>query len=657
MHYRREIDGLRALAVVPVILFHAGFDGLKGGFVGVDVFFVISGYLITTIITRDLDAGRFSIIDFYERRARRILPALFLVLLVTAAAAWLLMLPSDLAGFAKSLVSVVIFSSNILFWQESGYFDTSAELKPLLHTWSLAVEEQFYVLFPLFLMLGGRLGKRLTFGLLVFFLIASFAFAQWATNAKPVAAFYLLPSRGWELLIGAAAAIYINWSRRPTHPQWIDGALSWLGMMLLVFANFNYSKITPFPGLYAAVPTVGAALVIVFASPRNMVGRLLGQSIFVGIGLVSYSAYLWHQPLFALARYRTATEHGSSLLLWLSLASFALAYLTWRYVEAPFRDRHRVSRPKIFLGSLVGGLFFLVIGVAAIATRGFLDHYSSYRLSDKQASLLKYSNYESTEDFVRSTRYGSCFFGTQLDSFDYFDRVNCLRLSSQQPNYLLIGDSHAAHWAGAIRNIFPNVNLLQATASGCRPLFRYDGAKRCTDMVRYIYEEFVPRHRIDGIILSGRWGADEVMALRETVDRLRPLVGEVIVFGPTAEYRKSLPHILINDPALGELWSSYASNFRVKDRGQVVRQIEAALVGSGATYIDIQAEVCDANRCRVLADEMQPMVWDYGHFTAPGAEFIIRKLKNEGQLRLGVDRIDSQVSPVELAPSAVQSLR
>ena len=206
MDYRREIDGLRAIAVLPVILFHAGFETFSGGFVGVDVFFVISGYLITTIIIAELEQGKFSIINFYERRARRILPALFLVMLVCIPLAWFWLLPRDMQDFSQSLVAVTVFASNILFWRESGYFDTAAELKPLLHTWSLAVEEQYYVIFPLFLMSFWRLGKRWIMILLVAVFVVSLALAQWASLAKPSAAFFLLPARGWELLVGAFAA-------------------------------------------------------------------------------------------------------------------------------------------------------------------------------------------------------------------------------------------------------------------------------------------------------------------------------------------------------------------------------------------------------------------------------------------------------------------
>jgi len=301
MDYRREIDGLRALAVLPVILFHAGFETFSGGFVGVDVFFVISGYLITTIILAELEQGNFSIVNFYERRARRILPALFSVMLVCIPFAWFWLLPSNMKDFSQSLVAVSVFASNILFWRESGYFDTAAELKPLLHTWSLSVEEQYYVLFPLFLMIFWKLGKRWILVTLGLVFVASLAVAQWAAYAKPAAAFYLLPPRGWELLIGAFAAFYLSQANRKDFGKGLSEFGGWLGVALILYAVFAYSKATPFPGFYALVPTLGTVLIILFATKQTAVGKLLGNKAFVGVGLISYSAYLWHQPLFAFA--------------------------------------------------------------------------------------------------------------------------------------------------------------------------------------------------------------------------------------------------------------------------------------------------------------------------------------------------------------------
>lgn len=370
MHYRREIDGLRALAVVPVILFHAGFSAFSGGFVGVDVFFVISGYLITTIILAELEHGGFSIVGFYERRARRILPALFVVMIACIPFAWLWLVPREMKDFAESLLAASLFLSNHLFLSEKGYFDTAAELKPLLHTWSLAVEEQYYLLFPLFLMALWRLGRRWVLLALSLVFVASLALAQWASHAQPLAAFFLLPTRAWELMIGAFAALYLS---RVDHagggrgPGEIGG---WLGIALIVYAVLAYSEATPIPGFYALVPTLGAVLIILFATQQTTAGRFLGHKVFVGLGLISYSAYLWHQPLFAFARHSKLVESGLAYLA-LSVLAIVLGYLSWRFVETPFRQKQKITRRQVFVFSAAGLLFFSVIGAIGHARNGF----------------------------------------------------------------------------------------------------------------------------------------------------------------------------------------------------------------------------------------------------------------------------------------------
>jgi peptidoglycan/LPS O-acetylase OafA/YrhL len=254
MQYRREIDGLRALAVLPVLLFHAGFQSFSGGYIGVDIFFVISGYLITSIILAELQTGTFSIVKFYERRARRILPALFLVMLVSLPFAWLWITPTGLFDFSKSLVAVSLFLSNILFWKEAGYFATANELKPLLHTWSLAVEEQYYVLFPLFLMLAWRLGRHWIVAILFIAALVSLAASEWALTRYTSASFYLLPTRGWELLIGALTAFYLLPREIDSNKSlnlFLHQAASLVGLALITYCVFAFDKFTPFPGVNA----------------------------------------------------------------------------------------------------------------------------------------------------------------------------------------------------------------------------------------------------------------------------------------------------------------------------------------------------------------------------------------------------------------------
>ena len=372
MQYRAEIDGLRALAVLPVILFHAGFEWFSGGFVGVDVFFVISGYLITTIIISEMAEGKFSIVNFYERRARRILPALFFVMAACLPFAWLWLSPNDLKDFGQSLVTVSLFSSNFLFWWESGYFDTAAELKPLLHTWSLAIEEQFYILFPIFLILTWRLGLKWILIFLSTVFLISLGVAQWGAYNTPNAAFFLLPARAWELLVGVFAAFYLKYN---THlkSHSLNQALSLLGFGMIVYSIISFDKATPFPSLYALIPTIGTGLLILCAVPKTFVHKLLSLKFIVGIGLISYSSYLWHQPLLVFARHRLLGEISELILIALCLTSVVMAWFSWKFVEAPFRNKRAFKRNKIFLFSLVSIVVFSLFGLSTHLKKGYVD--------------------------------------------------------------------------------------------------------------------------------------------------------------------------------------------------------------------------------------------------------------------------------------------
>lgn len=374
MNYRKEIDGLRALAVIPVILFHGGLEWFSGGYVGVDIFFVISGYLITSIILREKESGTFSIASFYERRARRILPALFFIIFVCIPFAWLWLLPHELKDFGKSIVAVTLFASNILFWRESDYFAADAELIPLLHTWSLAVEEQFYVIFPLIIIFFWAFGRRWLIGILSLIALFSLGLTEWGWRHFPEANFYLISTRAWELMIGALLAFYLSRNKQPEGTISHMGSL--LGMALIVLTIILLDKTLPFPSLYALAPTVGTALIILFASSGTLVHKLLSQKIFVGIGLISYSAYLWHQPIFVFARVNGMNEPNIGMVLLLSILAILLAYFSWRFVELPFRDRSRFTRKQIFSASFIASLLFIGIGTSLIITDGAMFRFS-----------------------------------------------------------------------------------------------------------------------------------------------------------------------------------------------------------------------------------------------------------------------------------------
>lgn len=385
MNYRPEIDGLRAIAVLPVILFHAGAPAFSGGYVGVDIFFVISGFLITSIVLRDLDERKFSLRQFYERRARRILPALYLVMAVCLICAWLFLPPTKMKDFMQSIVATTIFMSNILFYSESGYFDSLVDQKPLLHTWSLSVEEQFYVIFPLLLVLLWRRNRNVT--LVVLFLLGSVSLAL-SEVTQPVDSalnFYLLHTRIWELLVGAISAGVVY--QKPVKK---NDLLACIGLFALGISIFIFDEQTPFPSLYTLLPVIATALILVFAQTGSWVARVLAIKSLVFLGLISYSAYLWHQPLFAFARVVYGTEPVLWIMLSLAFISLGLAWSTYRFVERPFRDPSVVSTTRVVRVAALMSIAFIVIGALGIRLNGFEQKISlpTDQMMDRQIMVL-----------------------------------------------------------------------------------------------------------------------------------------------------------------------------------------------------------------------------------------------------------------------------
>ena len=454
MKYRAEIDGLRALAVLPVILFHAGFEWFSGGFVGVDVFFVISGYLITTIIISEMAEGKFSIINFYERRARRILPALFFVMAICIPFAWMWLTPLHLKDFGQSLVAVSTFSSNILFWQESGYFDTAAELKPLLHTWSLAVEEQYYILFPVFLMLTWRLGIKWILFILLIVFFTSLGIAQWGAFYSPSATFFLLPTRGWELLIGVFVAFYLKYNIH-LNSHILNQVLSLFGFGMIVYSIIAFDKETPFPSLYTLIPTIGTGLLILCAVPKTLIHKLLSLKFIVGIGLVSFSAYLWHQPLLVFARHRLLGDVSEFILFALCVVSLLMAWFSWKFVEAPFRNKDIFKRKSIFYSSALMSMIFCALGLFLHVHT--VTQPSKVVLSDKEISIpIKYNG------IVEQGR--NCSFPNLLDGDKYCEIFG----SGILGEVVIIGDSHARVLSESFYSSVDSFySLIDLTASGC----------------------------------------------------------------------------------------------------------------------------------------------------------------------------------------------
>jgi peptidoglycan/LPS O-acetylase OafA/YrhL len=372
--YRTDIEGLRALAVTTVILCHAHLSN-PGGFIGVDVFFVISGYLITKIIEADIQHARFTLTAFYQRRIRRIFPALFVMFAISSAFAYMLLLPEELVNFGKSLMASAAFVSNIFFRSQINYFDVASEQKPLLHVWSLAVEEQFYIFWPLILVALNKMfgGQRKILLCAILFCI-SLLYSEYLVRHTPSAAFYLLPSRAWELALGAILAMSVKFWRLHRAPRHAADLASLAGIALIGFAIFAYDAITPFPGLAALVPCVGAALVIgAGESAITLGGRFLSLPPIVFIGRISYSLYLWHWPILVFAQLYLARVLRFDEKCWALSLMVLMAYLSWRFVEEPFRNlRLAAGNAREWVGGgITAGFTVVCAGALIVANEGF----------------------------------------------------------------------------------------------------------------------------------------------------------------------------------------------------------------------------------------------------------------------------------------------
>lgn len=508
--YRPEVDGLRAVAVLPVLFYHAGFDAFSGGFVGVDVFFVISGYLITQIILQGIKDGSFSVKRFYERRFRRILPALFLVLLVTVPAALIWLQPSALDDYFEALIAIVFFASNVLFWQQSDYFAENAEENPVLHTWSLSVEEQFYVAFPILLVILWKMGWQRTFIFLGLGMAVSFGMTEWGWRNSSVANFFLLPTRAWELLMGATISVWASAHVEPFSGnfRWSSVA-SWTGLACIFIAIFAFDESTPFPSYFALLPTVGTALILMYASPSNRMGRLLAYRPLVATGLISYSLYLWHQPVFAFARLRSLEALTVLDYLMLTVLSFGLAYCSWRFVEMPFRDRSRTSTRTLAWSLLGAGSLLLLVGVSGKV--GFIGP-SDERIEASEIADIAWRQRH------KAVKSGVCHFNTLGPSHvisEFLQRWDCWGDPSiDSHRMLVVGDSHAADKALSLwQNDMP-VGLMSGADCSLDPTRMTADCQRLFDLV----VEQSAANDVRWILLANRFVNAELT--NESLDRV-----------------------------------------------------------------------------------------------------------------------------------------
>jgi peptidoglycan/LPS O-acetylase OafA/YrhL len=616
LRHRDDIDGLRAVAILPITLFHAGVAALAGGFVGVDIFFVISGYLITSIVLRDMAADRFTLAGFYRRRVVRIFPALFAMLILVLAWSAVMLLPAEFERLAESAMAATGFASNLYFWRTSDYFNPAAELMPLLHTWSLGVEEQFYIFYPLFLLLLTRVWARGVRPLLPILTLASLLLGGLVALRSPIGAFYLLPCRAWELLLGAslAAGMFPAVASRADRQ-----ALALIGLLLVVAAVFVVRPGPYFPVPLALLPCVGTALLIGYGED-TAVGRALSWAPLRWIGRISYSVYLWHWPIIALYRIETGVALDGLETALLVLASIAAGALSYYAVERPFMRRFREAGSS---GRIVaGGLAAVATGIAAM----FLLSATApaWRQIDPEvARIAAYDDYLERAEYRYQFRRGPCFRG-EAERGIPFVPAECLALDPARPNVVILGDSYAAQYWRAFALRYPERNVMQANASGCRPLLGGGGEARCREVVDHVLGPLLSTGRVATVVLAARWLDDELEALPATIRRIQQAGARVVVIGPTVEYEGEFPSILAR--SLAKRDPSYVGRWRVHDREAQDARIAALVAPTGAAYVSPLRLLCPQGRCLLRTADGGPMQFDYGHLTLAGSRYVVDRM-------------------------------
>ncbi|MEA3389551.1 acyltransferase family protein [Sphingobium sp. CCH11-B1] len=608
--YRRDIDGLRAFAILPVLLFHAHVPGFSGGYVGVDIFFVISGFLITGIIAREVDEGRFSLLRFYERRFRRIIPALsVMILAVLAVAAWLY-LPGDLEGVPKSALAATLFASNLWFFTDTGYFAGGADVKPLLHTWSLAVEEQYYIGFPILLILIARYAPRRRGAIMAAAMLASFALAAAMQRDTSGFTFYLLPARAWELLAGALLALGIV---PPVSRRWMREALGLAGLLAIGATVLLYDKNSPFPGLGALPPVLGAAALL-HCTPGTGTGRLLSLPPLVATGLLSYSLYLWHWPLIVFTEYATDLPLSGSGRWIVIAASFASAYLSWRFVERPFRDSRKITGKAIFMITGLSVACLSSLSLALMTAGGWPTRFSPAVLAQVAGR----------DDFSPARK--QCH-----DSF-MRDAAPCALGADVPPDALLWGDSHGVELAYALslRARDQGHALIERTTSSCPPVLDYEAMDaRCAQANRAAFAAIQANPAIRTVYLSAFWANGDfdapafVAKLDRTVRRLRAAGRRVTIIGPVPPQPFDVPRRLAHLAQRGQLSEAKGvSRAFVDARTTHLRALFDRLRREGVGIIDPVAALCDRQNC-VIQRDGKPLYFDSHHLSVSGAKRVI----------------------------------
>jgi peptidoglycan/LPS O-acetylase OafA/YrhL len=631
MKHRSDIDGLRAVAVIAVVLFHTRLVRVPGGFVGADIFFVISGYLITTLLLEDIRKERFSIANFYERRVRRILPALFAVLLFSSVAAYAILLPRDAKDYGRSLAATVFFSSNRVFAGQAGYFDAPGEMKPLLHTWSLAVEGQFYIVYPLFLFVVTRYFRKryaIAIGLV---LILSFAISVRRLGIDPPAAFYFIGARAWELMLGGLLATAVIPELRHGKSANILGLF---GLGLIGYSVFALSSATPFPGPNALYPCVGAALIIYSGiAQETLVSRVLSVRPVVFVGLISYSLYLWHWVILVFSRYYLVRSLNRAEAAAVMASAFVLASLSWQFIETPFRRREAFrSQAWLFSGAAAATLLMGTFGAVANVRNGMPNRFrgDARTLMDGAVDVWK-RRYECQRSI--------CPVGS----------------ADARESFILWGDSHAGALAPALERVAlaHNASGFIAFHPACAPLLRlkrYDRSFEDCGGFNDSVLEYIKTHPVRTVFLHARWAIysegqrykqepggpallarslkwqDDNAAFNQLV---HSTLAELKALGPNVVIVASAPEVGVDVPT--ELARAYRSRmpleiapllaeFMERQR-RAFEVLRSAAAEFSAQIVYPHEMLCETSRCLVVKDQ-RPFYSDEHHLSVHGAMYL-----------------------------------
>jgi peptidoglycan/LPS O-acetylase OafA/YrhL len=636
--YRKEIDGLRALAILPVVFFHAGISGFSGGYVGVDIFYVISGYLITTIIYREIHHGEFKFRAFWTRRARRILPAsIFLVLVCIPVFAFIF--PSNLfENFIQSVVANQFFGSNILFWKEGGYFSTAQELKPLLHTWSLSIEEQFYILFPILLLMVYKHMKTHIILIVAFLITLSFLLSIYASKYHSYAAFYLIPTRAWELGVGGLIALM----GEKHFPKIRSSTLTqWLGITMILSAIFLFDQKTPFPSFYAALPVFGTALLILSKKPESIITRVLCSAPFLWIGLISYSVYLWHWPIMVIKKW--VFPHSDSFMLSVIaiLLSIGLGYASYIFVEKPTRNRLTLSDRQLIKGVLATSAITLIISLTLykLGNSAFVDPTESILAVYKRAIEPEQSRGKCTNNFL-SEDYQVC---------------GNLPLIDQRVDLFVWGDSHAGAMIPAFYKLSEDrqINFQYSITLGCQPIlgtYRADQYQSCLEVNQLVIDH-IAKEGYSKVVLIGSFVNNTITGklrdiegnkdadlstrllefskrFKQTVSEIQQAGAKVYVFTEPPRYQVSPPLEILRSSTLGV--SPSIPELKLVDHIKWISPVYDLIDQSGIDgRLDYSNSFCPNGTCVYQNELGELLLKDSNHMSNIAAESLAEDLIND----------------------------